>query len=148
MPPLTNDQLYIMNFGYLMGSDLMQWCPAQLLIKRYEVNANSLLDGCVSAYGEVIRMLNSRYAIENEISANTVSGSRDILCVKITAILAIRNILGSMAQVSDLMMDQFKWADQTLKDVRNGFTNLILPQADRSVYSDSFLVSSNFRTLG
>ena len=146
MPTLSNDQLAAMSFGYLTGQDLMNWCPAQLLIKQYEVNSGLLIQGCQSAQGEVIRALLSRYAIANEFS--NVSGSREIMVVQITAILSVRNIMGNMAGVSEHMKTNFAWATQTLMDLRNGFINLILPQADCPNRSSSFLVPQNFSTLG
>lgn len=146
MATLSNDQLAAMSFGYLTGSDLMAWCPAQLLIKQYEINQSSLQNGVMLAEGEVIRALLSRYAIQNEFTQ--VSGGRDVLVVKITSIMAIRNILGNMAGVSELLIRNFEWADKTLMDLRNGFINLIMQSAAPASYSDSSLVPQNFQTLG
>jgi hypothetical protein len=146
MPTLSNDQLAAMSFGYLTGADLMRWCSPQLLIKQYEVNQTSLLDGCNQAQGEVIRMLLSRYAIAAEFG--NVSGIREIMVVQITSILAVRNIMGNMAGISDHMSANFTWADKTLRDIRNGFTNLILPSANVNSYSSSGLIPQNFSTLG
>lgn len=146
MPTLTNDQLSATSFGYLSGSDLMQWVAAQLLIKAYEVRQTSLQDGCSMAYGEVIRALLNRYAIQDEMS--NVSGTRDILIVKVTSILAVRNILGNVVGVSDLLASHYNWADETLRNLRLGFINAILPSATLTNKSDSFLVRQNFHTLG
>lgn len=98
------------------------------------------------AYGEIIRALLSRYAIADEFSK--VSGGRDILCVKIASIMAIRNIMGNMAGISELMVMNFTWAAKELLAIRNGQVNLILPQANVKSISESFLVPQNFSTLG
>lgn len=146
MPTLSNDQLAAMSFGYLTGQDLIAWCSPQLLIKQYEVNQTSLQNGCTLAYGEVIRSLLSRYAIAQEFSK--VSGTRDILCVKISSIMAIRNILGNFAGVSELMVMNFTWATKELLAIRNGQVNLIMETAGVASVSSSFLVPQNFSTLG
>lgn len=143
---LNNYDLANMSFGYLTGADLMAWCSPQLLIKQYEVNMTSLQQGCTLAYGEIIRALLSRYAIADEFSK--VSGGRDILCVKIASIMAIRNIMGNMAGISELMVMNFTWAAKELLAIRNGQVNLILPQANVKSISESFLVPQNFSTLG
>lgn len=98
------------------------------------------------AYGEITRALLSRYAIASEFGQ--VSGTRDILCVKIASIMAIRNIMGNMAGISELMVMNFTWAAKELLAIRNGQVNLILPQANVKSISESFLVPQNFSTLG
>jgi len=65
---LTIQQLKAMSFGYLTGSDLLQWCAGQLLIKQYEVDPTSLQNGCNFAYSEVIGQLSTRYKIAAELS--------------------------------------------------------------------------------
>jgi len=74
--------------------------------------------------------------------------TRSNLLVKIISLLAIRNILGNMENISDQMTAMFKWADQTLRDLRNGQQNLPLPGVNICVSSESFLVEQSFKTLG
>jgi hypothetical protein len=57
-----------MSFGYLTGDDLMQWCAAQLLIKQYEVNPDSLINGCNKAYSYAIGKLSTRYTLTDELN--------------------------------------------------------------------------------
>jgi hypothetical protein len=158
---LTVDQLKQQDLGYLSGADILQWCPAQLLIKQYEVDNNALESGANFAYAEVISALVNRYNIAAELSKSNSDSDRVVFCVKLTAILAIRNILGNMQNVSEFMMDIFKGAKKDLMDIRNGQLNLPLQIPVVSTITDCFgkqipaitesvseLVRSSFRTLG
>lgn len=202
---LTIPQLLDMDFGYLSGDDLVQWCSPQILIKQYEVNNNALQKGCNTAYGEVASALRTKYnssaelakiqftqamatsqltgaAVSgllitnpgsNYISAPVISitggggagatatavltngavtgfvitapgagytsapdvaftggagaDTREVVLVKLASILAVRNILGNAQSVSDKTMTDFMWCDKTLKDIRGGQANLVLP---------------------
>lgn len=66
--PLTVDQLKNMPFGYLRGADLIRYSAAQLLIKQYEVDPDSLLEGCTTAYSELISLLNTRWNLTEEFA--------------------------------------------------------------------------------
>ena len=81
-------------------------------------------------------------------SGGQLPDTRSNLLVKILSLLAIRNILGNMENISDQMASLFKWADSTLKDIRNGQMNLPLPGVTKCVSSGSFLVCQDFKTLG
>jgi hypothetical protein len=70
--PLTVDQIKQMNFGYLTGADLVRWCAAAHLIKQYNVDPDSLQDGCSTAYKEVRNKLSTRYDITDELKNNGV----------------------------------------------------------------------------
>jgi hypothetical protein len=157
---LTISELKGQNLGYLSGADLLQWCPPQLLIKQFENDPNSLQAGASFAYSEVTASLVNRYDIAAEL-AKSFSDARVVLCVKISAILAVRNILGNMQNVSEYMMDIFKSAKKDLMDMRNGQLNLPLPIPPQQSTTDSFgntipvitesvseLVCSSFSTLG
>jgi hypothetical protein len=63
---LSVDQLKNMPFGYLRGADLIRYSAPQLLIKQYEVDADSLQQGCEIAYSELISLLNTRYNLAAE----------------------------------------------------------------------------------
>jgi hypothetical protein len=65
---ITKDQLAQLNFGYLNGQDLLQFCPAQLLISQYEKFPDLLQSGCDMAYEEVKGELSVRYDINKELS--------------------------------------------------------------------------------
>lgn len=67
---LSNDQLKAFSFGYLTGYDLLQWCPAQYLIKQYEVDNNSLINACSLAYSEISSSFTTKYNLSAELSKN------------------------------------------------------------------------------
>lgn len=82
--------------------------------------------------------------------------TRAVLFVKILSILAVRNVFGNMQSISDYMLSSFKWADTTLKDIRNGQMNIPLNTPALPVPSDPLsnieskakLVNNSFSTLG
>jgi hypothetical protein len=159
---LTVDTLKTQDLGYLSGADLLQWCPAQILIKQYEVDNNSLVSGANYAYAEITSALINRYDIATELNKSNADGDRVIFCVKLTAILAIRNALGNMANVSEYMMEIFKGAKKDLMDIRNGQLNLPLALPPQQTFTDpdsgqtfpvkteatARLIRSSFSTLG
>jgi hypothetical protein len=65
---ITRDQLALMNFGYLSGSDLLQWCPSDLLIKQYAVDPDLLQRGCNQAYADLKSRLCNRYDLNSVLS--------------------------------------------------------------------------------
>jgi hypothetical protein len=66
--PISRDQLAALNFGYLKGSDLLQFCPAQLLTSQYDKNPECYQTGCEQAYDEIRADLCNRYDIDKEFS--------------------------------------------------------------------------------
>ena len=231
---LTSDQLKVLSFGYLTGNDLLQWCPAQLLIKQYEVDSNSLQSGSDQAISEIVASFTTRYnmtaeleksgvvlpsaialltsggvsainilvpgnnfisnptinliggggsganatasILNNAVNAITVSAAginytsapsvifvggqsadtRSKLLVKILSLLTIRNVLGSMQNISEKMGNDFKWADSTVKDIRRAQMNLPLPTTGNTAENNTLspiastgqLVCDSFKTLG
>ena len=143
---ITPDQLKALNFGYLNGNDLIQFAGIQLLSVQYEKDNTSLQNGCDLAYSEVIGSLSTRYDITSELQ--TISGARCILLVKIVSILAIRNILGNLQNISQVIKDNYDWADNTVLDIRNGQMNLILTESSTAKASVAELIPNSFLTLG
>ena len=66
--PISRDTLAQMNFGYLNGSDLLQFCPSQLLTFQYDKFSTSFQSGCNQAYDELKSELSTRYDIDKELS--------------------------------------------------------------------------------
>jgi len=147
---LTATELKALDLGYLKGSDLLQFCAAQLLIKQYEVDNDSLQAGSNLAYSELESNLSTRYDVKTELENST----RNALCVKIASILAIRNILGNAQNISEMMINLFVWADKELIAIRNGQISLGLNQPQNTDgtpvlnYSDASLIRSSFKTIG
>lgn len=146
MPTLTPAQLAALSFGYLTGQDILQYCSTQVLIKQYETNQNILQQGCDNAYSEMIGYFKTKYDVQREF--NNVSGPRQQIVVKLTAILAIRDILGNMAGLGDVTKGNFAWADDIIERTLAGVFNLPLYAADTSIVSGALLVRQNFGTLG
>lgn len=153
--PLTVAELKLLDFGYLKGADLLQWCPAQLLIKQYEVDNASLQQAANFAYSEFTSATINRYDIAAELAKT--AGNRAVFCVKLIAILAVRNAMGNMQNISEYMMDIFKGAKKDMMDIRNAQLNLPLAPpptttdtAGNVVVTESIaeLVPSSFSTLG
>ena len=65
---VSRDQIAALNFGYLSGSDLLQFCPDQMLIKAYADDPNKLQTGCNQAYGYVKAKLINRYDLNQVLS--------------------------------------------------------------------------------
>jgi len=64
---ITKDQLTQLNFGYLTGQDLVQFCPTQLLTSIYEKYPALLQAGVDMALDELKGALCNRYDIDSEI---------------------------------------------------------------------------------
>jgi hypothetical protein len=143
---LTPTQLMAMNFGYLTGQDLVRWCSTQLLIKSWEVNNQALEDGCNNAYSEMTEYFATKYDVQREF--NMISGPRQNTVVKLTAILAIRDILGNMAGIGPVTEANYKWADDKILDIQQGLYTLPLYGVAITVNSGAFIVPSNYNNLG
>ncbi len=146
MPTLTNVQLDAMSFGYLTGADLSMWSSYQVIIKQYETAPNKLQQGCDLAQSEMVGLFYTKYDVLREF--NQVSGTRQDIVVKLTAILAVRNILGNMAGIGEVTKNNYAWADDIIARTQNGTFNLPLYGASITVESGAFLVRQNFGTLG
>jgi hypothetical protein len=224
---ITTDQLKNLPFGYLRGADLIRYSAVQLLIKQYEVDPDSLSDGCNIAYSELISLLNTRYnlAVEfakrgftNATGAATVAlgvvtaisvtyagtnygtaptvtivgagtgatavavildgivtgitvtaggtgyttaptiiltsgadnDARTMMFVKLSAICAVRNVLGNLQNIGDSMKSNFEWADTTIRALRNAQQGMpTVNQSPTTTYgSPAEMVESSFQTLG
>ena len=145
---MTTDELKTLQLGYLTGSDLLQYCPAPLLISQFNQDNSSLQQGCNQAYAEAISKLITKYDVTDELK--TVRGDvREQNLVGIVSVLAVRKILGSIQNISEVMQNHFRWADACIKDIRNAQMNLMLEQpVIPQVTSTASLVKNNFSTLG
>ena len=146
MATLTNAQFDSLNLGYLQGYDLAQYASYQVLIKCWEVSNQKIQQGANNAYSEMIGYFYTKYDVLREF--NTISGTRQQMVVKLTAILAVRDILGNMAGIGDVTKANFLWADGIIDRVQNGTFNLPLYAANCIIESSAFLVAQNFNTLG
>lgn len=156
---ITIPQLQAMALGYLTGADLTKWISANVLIKQENEQPGILLDSTNTAIGELQSAARTKYDLTNELAKR--AGTRDVLVVKLVAILAVRNAAGGLANVGDLLMAHFDWADAFIKAIRNGQANLSQPlptpvtvnnpDGTTTVYSTQSageMVGSSFLTLG
>jgi hypothetical protein len=159
---LSTADLQVMKFGYLNGSDLLQFCAPSLLISQYEKDNNCLQFGCTLAYNRIISKLGTRYNVLHELDqvapdpANLLTplDSREPELVRIVTIIAVSNILGSLANISPQLVEMFKMANKDLLQIQNGQSSLFLatPQDNtdlpNSNQSIPILSQDSFLTLG
>jgi hypothetical protein len=143
---VTIADIQSLNFGYLTGEDLLQWCSPQLLIKQYTVDTNSLQNAVNFATSEIVSSFTTRYEISGELAKT--GSNRALLMVKILSLMSIRNALGSFQELSEKTTSDFSWADATVRGIRNGQMNLPLPAASCAKISTANLVCSNYLTFG
>jgi len=143
---ITIADIQALNFGYLTGEDLLQFCSPQLLIKQYTVDSNSLQNAFNFAQSEVIASFTTRYNLTTELAKTGTN--RALLLVKIMSLLTVRNALGSFQELAEKMKDDFSWADYTVKSIRNGQMNLPISLAACTKASTAELTYSNYSTLG
>lgn len=143
----TYDELKALEFDYLTGSDLLRFCPYQVLQKQLAIDDDSVQIGCDIAYSEMLSTLGARYDIATELAKT--GASRYSLAIKIAAILAVRNIVGNQSGLPQNMLDNFTWVDKTILNIRNGQESLaglnISPDAH---ISKTELIPGSFTTLG
>jgi hypothetical protein len=73
---------------------------------------------------------------------------RNSLFVKLTIILAIRNILGSTAGENTILRSHFDWAEKTIDKIKSRQMSLTLEGAPSSITSRGSVVESSFKTIG
>ena len=66
--PTTRDQLAVINFGYLAGFNLLQYCPEELLLQKYNQIPQLFQEGCNQAYADLKSLFSSIYDINNVLS--------------------------------------------------------------------------------
>ena len=78
--------------------------------------------------------------------------NRDPLLVKIISLLAVRNALGNVENISEKLADDFKWCDKKILSIRNGQSNLALNVQASCIShgpgSEAEMIRSTFSTLG
>ena len=256
MAILTRDQLSALNFGYITGMNLLQFCPDQLLIKAYADSPDLFQLGINEAIGDIKSRLSSLYdfskvfgtlnqlfysqsgslnitiaaltyveriyftqsadsinasgLIDSVISIGTTSGGNDLLdsmpvclngnlwfinqyfasastlyatisgpdvdvqliaskqpsgnitssqafinnltkddyLMKIVSILAVENILGSMAATNKQLQGLFERNELAIQRIEAKQRSLSLPVAPRPIAGVPETINSNFKTTG
>jgi hypothetical protein len=143
----TLEQIKALDFGYLTGVDLMQYCPFQLLQKQYTIDDTSIESAVLTAYSEVNGKLSTRNDITIEYTKTGTS--RYYVIVKLTSLTAIRNLTSNLAGIPENMIKNFEWVDRTCREIQQGqvsLTGLKVPNA--TVASGASLISQSFDTIG
>lgn len=77
-----------------------------------------------------------------------LADQREAKLVKMMAVFAVYNALGSFDNYSEKMMEDWKYVNKCLIDIRSGQDNLQLYGAKAQIRSDVKLVSDKFKQLG
>jgi hypothetical protein len=117
---MTISELQALALGYLSGADLTRFASANLLIKQWNVDNTVLLVGVNTAIKEIQTAARTRYDLSAEYTKEYGDPSRDLILVKLTAIAAVRNIMGDVQNIGETLMYWCNWLDTTLKALRNG----------------------------
>ena len=65
---VSRAQISSLNFGYLSGRNLLQYCPEALLITQYNIDPNLFTDGVNQAYADLKSRLSSLYDLTYVLS--------------------------------------------------------------------------------
>lgn len=104
-----------------------------------------------SVTGYTITDGGANYSAATSIALSGNYQSKDVRepkLVKLVSIFAIRNIFGSLENISDKMKMDFEYADNCIYDIRSGLDNLQLYKAAGQIRSDVRVVYDRFRQIG
>ncbi len=120
---ITKDQLAQLNFGYLTGQDLVQFCPTQLLTSIYEKYPSMLQTGVDMACDELRGALCNRYDIDSELyNANHILKNQN---GKITISIAAGTYVSRI---------YFTWIDQMQLILQDAYNTALQHPIDSSPY--------------
>lgn len=142
----TIEEIKALNFGYLTGEDLVNYCPFQTLQLQDLVSPTFLDIQINTAYEEIKSYLRPRYLIENELEKT--GNDRNKLCVKLTTIQAIKNIIHNLTGISEKQKEQFEENVNTLRAIQNGQLSLNIESDESDTASTTEVLSSSFLTIG
>ncbi len=94
MSAITRDQFAILNFGYINGFNLLQYCPEELLLQKYNTFQYLFQEGCNQAYADLKSRLASLYDINSALSnANqTLKNKTGSINISIAALTYISQV--------------------------------------------------------
>jgi|WetSurMetagenome_2_1015567.scaffolds.fasta_scaffold472311_2 hypothetical protein len=159
MAVLTVADIIALDFGYLVGADLLRFCPSQFLINQETITPGFIEGHVQTAYAEIISDLSSKCEIAKELTKTpgsvgppVVPDTRSKTIVKYVATMAIKNIVSRAPGLPDHLKSNFAEVNQAIMDIRNG--QKALPDlafettADQPNISRTTLVKSSFKTIG
>lgn len=109
-----------------------------------------ITDGVVTAINVTAGGTGYTTAPTITITGGEAEDLRTMMFVKLSAICAVRNILGNAQNISEKMKDDFAYADNTIRALRNAQQGMpTVNQSPTITYgSPAEMVNSSFNTLG
>lgn len=109
-----------------------------------------IADGIVTAINVTAGGTGYTTAPTIAITGGAATDSRTMMFVKLSAICAVRNALGNLPNIGESMVNNFTWADNTIRALRNAQQGMpTVNQSPTTTYgSPAEMVNSSFNTLG
>lgn len=144
----TIADIQALDYGYITGNDLLNYCPQQLLLQQYAINPNKIELDVLTAIEEVRSELISRYELKDEF--DKTGSDRYLIVVKLVTVLSLINITSNLNGIPEHMKVLFDWGNAKLLAIRNGQSSLVdvTVQSDEKRQSQAVLVSAKFKTIG
>ena len=159
MAALTVADIIALDFGYLTGQDLLDFCPSQFLINQETVTEGIIERMVTKAYAEIISQLSSKCQIATELKKTpgsagppAVTDTRSQIIVKYVSLMAIKNIVSRAPGLPDHMKANFAEVNEAIKAIRMGQQAIPDIQQEATAnqvnISKTVLISGSFSTLG
>ena len=154
MAILTLAQLQALDLGYISGQNLIQFCPAPLLLQQTAVSID--FDLALSmAKTDIISKLSNQYDFTAEYLKKfpvptgnplvTPADTREPLVLQLTILLTIRYILASGSMNLDVKENVDK-CDKKIEEITKRLRKLNMPIAVRGEWAGTKLTRAKFRT--
>jgi hypothetical protein len=154
MAILTLAQLQTLDLGYISGQNLIQFCPAPLLLQQTAVGIDFDLSLSM-AKTDIISKLSNQYDFTAEykkvfpVAVGTPpvmpADTREPLVLQLTILLTIRNVLASGAMNLDVK-ENIDRGDKKIEEIIKRLRKLDMPIAVRSELANSRLIHSRFHS--
>ena len=139
----------VLDFGYISGANLLQWCPLPLLNQQLAngIDFNLCLQ---TAQTEIISELSNQYDFTAEYLKKFPSGDplpkdiRERLVLEMTTILTIRTILGAGTSITENLRYHFDRTDKNIEKIKLRSKKLNMPVAVRTELANTRLVHARF----
>ena len=152
--PYTYATLIDLNFGYLTGQDLVDYCPFQLLVNSELQNPGIMQRTCIRASDEMENQLITKCDLKDEY-LKTGTG-RSPAVVKLTALTAIKNIVAVLPELPVNTKENLLYLKETISAIRQGqysLPNVMISQGGTDekghpipLYSEAQLVRQKYNS--
>ena len=154
--PYTYATLTALNFGYLTGQDLVDYCPFQLLVNSELQNPGIMQRSCLRAGDEMNNQLVSKCDLKDEYVKT--GSSRTPAVIKLTALTAIKNIVAVLPELPVNTKENLIYLKETILAIRNGqysLPNVMIAQGGTDskghpipLYSSAQLIKQKYNSRG